>query len=1158
MNFLSGALNDQWLELVPVLLHTVWQGSLIALLLAAALAFLPASKARIRYALSVTALLAILTGGFLTHAVMDHQKSAAPSETAALTLGAKPGFAAIDEEPASAPASLPVVESGPSDSRQAPPGTAVDYRTFILAGWLLGVFAMLGRLAFAMHTADTARARCRPCDNTEVTALLDQLIARAGCAEHRVRLLIADHLMGPLTMGVLAPVIILPASLVTGTPHETVRAILAHELAHIRRQDYLVNLVQLLIETLLFFNPAVWLVSHWIRVEREACCDAMASRMLDDEINYVSTLANYAQSCRSVPLPAMAFGDQRTPSGLIDRVRRLLVPGYQPRLRLPLTSLSVFLLGGILLLAALHQGSRAAVEVGARLLSPEERIERIREIQDSHPVRPNVFDYAGVDSDSPEVKLAGTVLDEDGKPMPERLFHVTSRTERLRLSATESLHTNPGSFTGDVQAGEIFLSVTAKGYAPALLGPFDGQPGKAITNLNVAMTRGFETRLRLTDQYDRPIQAVTITGSYEFGVNVALGAAVTGADGIAIFTHSLQKSVKLKVRHPGFQLDEQSFELSTNSIPTWKLYPAKPALIRVVDRKGNPVPNVEARLIQQKGFANMGYDTETKAVFARGNREGVLALDSLRDDSVYWFLVEAPGFRRDFLHKVYAAETNRVFTLGPPIIVSGHFEGDLGLLKTRERSVEGRRIALPYMSYSSAYTIEDGSRSKGSTDAVQIRDGKAFFAITNLLPGRLVIHAGTERVERTVNDSIRNLVIPLAAPASQNGEAETLPTRRVRLDFKPPTGHPAAQGDLHVRLSHQEAGNQMRYEKRVIVVTNNVAELDLTIGSRITAEPGRFTGYWFKSVGHQEIVAGDGPQRFAINCIPAGALFGTITEPDGSPARGIMISVVTETKSPRQEGSLDIDVKNSSSPSDRTREFNATPLPFGGTYRIVAHRGPAFALSDSVTIDAKHPFHETHLIIPAGRTITGRIVDESGEPIAGARYDYSFSASPGHGFSGSDQFTDRLGRFTFENLGPAVAGRWYIQVRDNPGYQRLELPLRFDREMEIRLPTGKQLQGRVVDQKTGWPIPGVDVYALPNPFDALRNHYVNADAVTDQQGHFKFTTMDEGKYHLRTRSGSLPPGLEVEVRGGQSETVTLPMTPSEWSKLKPVPPTNAR
>ena len=131
------------------------------------------------------------------------------------------------------------------------------------------------------------------------------------------------------------------------------------------------------------------------------------------------------------------------------------------------------------------------------------------------------------------------------------------------------------------------------------------------------MTRGFETRLRLTDQYDRPIQAVTITGSYEFGVNVALGAAVTGADGIAIFTHSLQKSVKLKVRHPGFQLDEQSFELSTNSIPTWKLYPAKPALIRVVDRKGNPVPNVEARLIQQKGFANMGYDTETKAVFAR-------------------------------------------------------------------------------------------------------------------------------------------------------------------------------------------------------------------------------------------------------------------------------------------------------------------------------------------------------------------------------------------------------------------------------------------------------------------------------------------------------------------------------------------------------------
>jgi tetratricopeptide (TPR) repeat protein len=121
-------------------------------------------------------------------------------------------------------------------------------------------------------------------------------------------------------MGWLRPVILLPATAMTGLTSAQVEAIIAHELAHIRRHDYIVNLLQTVVETLLFYHPAVWWVSRQIRAEREHCCDDLAVEVCGDATGYARALAEL-EELRAAPEPALGAGGP-----LLGRVRRLLSP----------------------------------------------------------------------------------------------------------------------------------------------------------------------------------------------------------------------------------------------------------------------------------------------------------------------------------------------------------------------------------------------------------------------------------------------------------------------------------------------------------------------------------------------------------------------------------------------------------------------------------------------------------------------------------------------------------------------------------------------------------------------------------------------------------------------------------------------------------------
>ncbi len=145
-------------------------------------------------------------------------------------------------------------------------------------------------------------------------------LARRLRVSRPVRLLVSAAAQVPMAIGWLRPVILLPASTITGLTPEQLRAVLAHELAHIRRYDYLVNILQSVVETVLFYHPAVWWVSRRIRVEREHCCDDMAVAVSGNVLSYARALEQM-ELLRAEPARLAVAA---TSGSLLARIRRLV------------------------------------------------------------------------------------------------------------------------------------------------------------------------------------------------------------------------------------------------------------------------------------------------------------------------------------------------------------------------------------------------------------------------------------------------------------------------------------------------------------------------------------------------------------------------------------------------------------------------------------------------------------------------------------------------------------------------------------------------------------------------------------------------------------------------------------------------------------------
>ena len=140
---------------------------------------------------------------------------------------------------------------------------------------------------------------------------------------YSVALLQSEMVKVPMALGVFKPVILLPLGLLTNLPPEQVETILLHELAHIRRKDYLVNLLQHIVEAIFFFNPAIRWISFLVRQEREACCDDLVLANCTQKTNYLNALINFQEySIGRGSTYAMGISGKR--HYLLNRVTRMV------------------------------------------------------------------------------------------------------------------------------------------------------------------------------------------------------------------------------------------------------------------------------------------------------------------------------------------------------------------------------------------------------------------------------------------------------------------------------------------------------------------------------------------------------------------------------------------------------------------------------------------------------------------------------------------------------------------------------------------------------------------------------------------------------------------------------------------------------------------
>ncbi|HAN19754.1 MAG: hypothetical protein A2X13_12285 [Bacteroidetes bacterium GWC2_33_15] len=139
----------------------------------------------------------------------------------------------------------------------------------------------------------------------------------------RIKYLESKILKVPVVLGYLKPVIIVPAGMLTGIPENQVEAIIAHELAHIKRNDYLVNILQTILEMIFFFHPAVWYISSTIRTERENCCDDIALTACDESLIYAKALVSVQEFYTGKVYSAVAFSGQK--KQLLNRIKRMIM-----------------------------------------------------------------------------------------------------------------------------------------------------------------------------------------------------------------------------------------------------------------------------------------------------------------------------------------------------------------------------------------------------------------------------------------------------------------------------------------------------------------------------------------------------------------------------------------------------------------------------------------------------------------------------------------------------------------------------------------------------------------------------------------------------------------------------------------------------------------
>lgn len=1017
-------LHSPWLsQLGASLLHSLWQAATVWLLLSIMLLALRKASAAARHRLVLAALTftLLLPVGTMVVLSRDLKEAAEVSRPSADVITSIPS-------PVSdlTPAILPRSESARIVPRPLPkPEPApLAWQALVAVIWAAGVALLCLRLVSGWWLMQRLRHDASRCTAPWLPGLLERTALPAA------RVLCSARLQVPMVVGWFRPVIYLPAAIFGKMTLAAAETVVLHELAHLRRQDPIINLWITTVETLLFFNPPVRAMARTARDEAESACDDQVLAWGGDRPTYARALAVLeAASPESLPFSLAATGG----SGLLQRIQRIL--GTTPPQGRPFVSQTIGLatlasITGVILVCAL------AVPPLARAFSPEERIAALAVVEGELP-----------NDEHRQWQAYGTLVGEEGQPLQGRMnfcVHTWSPGH-----STYSSENSPRRFDVNGYGQSTRASLWLEGFAPAsTMVPAPDGPTK-VREFTIPMKVGFPATIKVQDENGTPVAGAEVRVQVLLGYNDQLyrqGSLSTNSIGEATIGNAVTDTLfEIEVRAHGHEWREFKEVQFTPGKPAPLVTPkVSPLVIQIADAiTGTPIKGALASCCSWT-LADDAMSYGSRSILASLSSkatgdDGQLKLDLWTPNRTMLTLVEAPGYAKGIV-RVVPNRPIKTVRLHPELKLEGTIHDPEGILTKFEKPP----VIRYYLDSNSGNSWSQVNfnlefETKGSLEGSDVH-----FSIGQLNAGEVELSCNGRQWKTVLTESKQDLRLHI----SKNGlgaddPAKTPPSppkeRTVRFRLRPPSDQPPAQGDFMVRVR----GREQR-----LPIQHGEATSRFKVGDYITFIRQGIAGYtWNENL--QDLKVEDGPDDLSldIDLVPSGGIVGEISASTpkrvGEYMSGSILRLSSDEKVVTRFGD-DIRLL------DDSMRFASTGLPLDSAYRVLFRRSCRLVESPWLGVDESNPLPTVQLTFPPGQNIQGIALDVDGSPASLVKLTLVYSLR-GWEYWYNHLGTAADGTFTLEGLNFDVEGSYSIHISDEQGRRQSSTPIsKADKRIVVR------------------------------------------------------------------------------------------------------------
>ena len=334
------------------LFHTLWQGIILAVFIGVILHLLRHKSSQIRYFISVSTIF-IIVGLSVYHFIHHFDNSFITaddySEQIGITTISESQFVDLSDLNAhnKKQISLNLVVSKVQKISK--------YFPVIVKFWLIGILFFLVKFIVGYFYTQRLRTHGIWTLSENWIQKFEKIKSNLKISK-KIQYLESQVVRIPMVVGYFKPVILIPTEMLTGIPTEQIESIIAHELAHIKRNDYIINVLLSIIETVFFFHPAVWYLSNKIRDERENCCDDIALSVINDSLAYAKALVSIQELTLNKHYSAVAFSGRK--KHLLNRIKRMIMKPKSKSNRTDKIIASLVILSAIMTLSFTYSATK--------------------------------------------------------------------------------------------------------------------------------------------------------------------------------------------------------------------------------------------------------------------------------------------------------------------------------------------------------------------------------------------------------------------------------------------------------------------------------------------------------------------------------------------------------------------------------------------------------------------------------------------------------------------------------------------------------------------------------------------------------------------------------------------------------------------------------